>query len=1044
MTRHLTIIIASAMLAGIAGSGAAADLTSLRLAIDDLTDTCGKNYPRGKEFSARLAALEAQAAGNGKSAEFIAAVEALGNEALLANPLLDFDRLLLVRRDESHLGLPQNWQGNCALPPTGYRNEISVLSPVRPQGKLTTVYQPPDGRFVGDVDLNWDGGRMLVSMPDDKHRWAIWELHADGTGMRRISPVDEPAADWYDPCYLPDGRILFGGTACYQGVPCVGGGNRVANLYQLDPATGRTRQLTFDQDHNWCPAVLNDGRVIYTRWEYSDTPHYFTRILFHMNPDGTGQAEHYGSNSYWPNSLFNARAVPGHSSMIVAVVSGHHGATRMGELVLLDPAKSRTENGGVVQRIPGRGQPVPALIRDQLVADSWPKFLHPFPLSDKYFIVSCQPSPGARWGIYLVDVFDNRVLLREEPGDALLEPVPLRATPPPPVIPDVADPSQTDAVVTLEDVYAGPGLAGVPRGTIKSLRVYELHCAYPKMGGHIHIGIDGPWDARRILGTVAVDQNGSASFRVPANRPLSVQPLDAEGKAVQVMRSWFTAMPGEKLSCVGCHESQNRTPSPRAITTTPLPVQTIKPWHGPARPFSFTREVQPVLDKYCLSCHNGDTRADGTTIPDFDSSRRDATVAAKPRPNRPRQMAAGNGFDAAYAALHPYVRRPGPESDYHIQVPGEWHADTSELIQLLKQGHHGVNLDAEAWDRLVTWIDLNVPDHGTWGEHRPIPGDFHQLRIDALTRYANRPDDPEAYPGPAPAATTPLPPPAAAQPPPRVPVVAGWPFTAAEAKQRQAATNLPDRLKIDITGKSSLELALVPAGEFVMEVGASPRVVRIGKPFYLGVREITNAEFSAFDPRHDSGYISVTNKDQTDRGEPVNRPDQPAVRVSCDEAIAFCRWLSAKSGNHVSLPDESQWEWACRAGTNSPWAYGADGRDFARFANLADNRLLGLCRRDSPGWIPVIAGVNDGAVVTVPGGRYPANAWGLFDMHGNAAEWTLAGNQAVARGGSFYDRPDRATASARVTYPAWQKVFNVGFRVRCEATPPAPRATAAQ
>jgi formylglycine-generating enzyme required for sulfatase activity len=1046
------LIAAAGLLACFAAAAQPADPKALRLAIEDLTATHGDRYAGGRGFADRLAALESREAADGKSPGFVAEMNALGREALLANPLLDFDQLLVVRRGEHQLGLPQNWQGNCALPPTGYRNEIAAVSPRNASGKSMTVFQPEGGRFIGDVDLHSDGARMLFSMPDGKGRWAVWEMRVNGTGLSRVSPADGPEADWYDPCYLPDGRIIFAGTACFQGVPCVGGGNRVANLYLLDPASGRIRQLTFDQDHDWCPTVLNNGRVLYTRWEYSDSPHYFTRILFSMNPDGTEQAEFYGSNSYWPNSLFYARPVPGHPSKIVAIVSGHHGVARMGELVLLDPAQGRRENTGVVQRIPGRGRLVPARIEDQLVADSWPKFLHPFPLSEKYFLVSCQPDAGSRWGIYLVDVFDNRVLIHEEPGMALLEPLPLRASALPPAIADKVDPAQTEAVVYLQDVYAGPGLQGVPRGAVKRLRIYELHFAYPQMGGHINIGIDGPWDARRILGTVAVNADGSAAFRVPANRPLAVQPLDAEGKALQVMRSWFTAMPGEQLSCVGCHESRNSAPGPGNVAASTQSIQSIEPWYGPARPFSFIREVQPVLDRNCVGCHNGETRADGKVIPNFDGRQPDAAVSRKRPAKRPRRNIGPFEFDAAYAALHPYVRRPGPESDYHLQAPAEWHADTSELVQLIKQGHYGVSLSAEDWDRLITWIDLKVPDHGTWGEHRPIPGNYRQQRLAAFAKFAGRTEDPETYPMPEPVPPTEFPRPTsgkAVTPEPQ-PKVSGWPFTGAEAKQRQAKAGLPELMKLPLSAGLAIELTLIPAGDFVMgaaggrEGGSSPCTMRIDKPFYLGKFEVSNEEFAAFNPGHDSGYISAFNKDQTERGFAVNKPRQPVLRVSFEEALRFCRWLTEKTGRHFSLPTEAQWEWACRAGTDTPWAYGADGGGFIRFANLADGRLLELCRGDSPKWIPALGSVNDGAVVADRVGRYQPNAWGLYDMHGNVAEWTLpvvrsAEAQAVARGGSFYDRPQRAMSSTRICYPSWQRVFNVGFRVACEAAPAATK-----
>ena len=341
----------------------------LRLAVDDLVGTYGGKYPRGKEFLGRLdevekAIREAEAAqGRGdqgarpRIASLAEQFAVLQREALLANPLLDFDKLLLVKRGEGRLGLPQNWQANCAIPGTGYDNEIAVLSPVNPQGKLTTLLKPAKTEFVGDLKLHFDAGKLLFSMPGRNGRWQVWEIQADGSGLRQVTPGDEPDVDNYDPCYLPDGRIIFSSNRCFHGVPCVGGSNNVANLCIMNADGSGIRQLCFDQDQNWCPTVLNNGRVLYTRWEYSDSPHYFTRLLFHMNPDGTGQMAYYGSNSYWPNSTFYAKPIPGHPTKVVAVISGHHGVPRMGELILFDPAQGRYEADGAVQRIPGYGRP---------------------------------------------------------------------------------------------------------------------------------------------------------------------------------------------------------------------------------------------------------------------------------------------------------------------------------------------------------------------------------------------------------------------------------------------------------------------------------------------------------------------------------------------------------------------------------------------------------------------------------------------------------------------------------------------------------------
>jgi len=1032
---------------------------ALRRAIEDLSDTYPKKYTRGREFLARLDKLEkavvsiAEAKGDPAAVKKLADVgdeiSKLRTEALLtSNPLIDFDKLLVVKRSERNLGLPHNWVTNASISRTGYDNEIAVLSPVRPGGQLTTLYKPPKGEFVGDVDLHWDGDRMMFSSIGKNGRWQIFEIKADGTGLHQVNPGLEPDVDNFDPCYLPDGRVIFSSTRTFHGVPCVGGGSPVANLVLLDPKTGTERQLCFDQDQNWCPTVLNNGRVLYTRWEYSDTPHYFSRLLFHMNPDGTEQMEYAFSNSYWPNSTFYARPVPNHPTKIVAIISGHHGVARMGQLLVYDPAKGRHETQGAVQLIPSYSKPEVGTITDGLANPAWPKFLHPYPLSDKYILVSCKMNAQAPWALYLVDVFDNMLPILEVPGYAILEPVPLRKSPKPPVIPDKVDTSKDYACVYLNDVYFGRGLKGVPRGTVKKLRLYEYHYGYNGMGGHIHIGIDGPWDVHRILGTVPVYKDGSAFFKVPANTPIAVQPLDAEGRAVQVMRSWYTAMPGEFANCVGCHERQNTSPALRRTVAATSPPTPIEPWRGPARGFSFLREVQPVLDKYCVGCHDGKPAPNG-----------------KPKPNFADTGKGNRRFIKSYLALHPYVRRPGPESDYHLQKPMEWHASTSELIQMLRKGHHGVKLDAEAWDRLYTWIDLNVPCHGTWTEHRGNIEKIAARRLAMRTKYANRPENPEVYPTPPPERPAFVKP---APEPPRKPFagkVPGWPFDANEAKKRQQALGLPPELKLQIAENVSLELVLVPPGEFVMGSAKGypdeyPQSrVKIAKPFYMAKFEITNQQFALFDPSHDSGYISVFNKDHSYRGRAINAPTQPVVRISWKQAMEFCYWLSQKTGRKFTLPTEAQWEWAARAGADTPLHWGGLEADFAKRANLADKSLTALCIRDSPKWIPAIMSVNDGATVTNTVGRYAPNAFGLYDMAGNAAEWTLstykpypyvendgrnnpeAPGRKVARGGSYYDRPFRARSAVRYDYEPWQPVHNVGFRVICDTARRSSRPT---
>jgi formylglycine-generating enzyme required for sulfatase activity len=325
------------------------------------------------------------------------------------------------------------------------------------------------------------------------------------------------------------------------------------------------------------------------------------------------------------------------------------------------------------------------------------------------------------------------------------------------------------------------------------------------------------------------------------------------------------------------------------------------------------------------------------------------------------------------------------------------------------------------------------------------------------TRFANRPEDPEEIIQVAHGRIDFVEPKALPRLEPSQVTVAGWPFDAAEARRRQESVGLPVQTRVELNNDVDLALALIPSGNFIMGSNSSrfsdERPVggaAIRRPFYMGIMEITNAQYACFDPAHDSAYVSMTNKDHSRRGHPVNEPDQPVVRVAWDKADAFCRWLSDRTGRRFRLPTEAEWEWSCRAGTDTPFHFGDQDVDFGTFANLADQSLERLALRDSPKWHPRDNRFNDGAMVTSKVGGYQPNAWGLFDMQGNAAEWTgtayrpypydkgdgrddsRAEGTKVVRGGSWYDRPHRATASFRLDYPAWQPVYNVGFRVVME------------
>lgn len=1071
-------------------------MRGLKMAIGDLMERFPQQYAKGPDYLQAVERFERELPevqrrireGDAAALDQVRQIVAFQREALLANPLLDFEQLLMIKRkplgnprrargDRENdkglgrfLGLPQqsSWQLHTMTDTDGWDNEIVVLSPVAPTGRIVTAYQPPEGRLINEMDLHFDADRLMFSMPDGKKNWQVFELRLDTGTVRQVSPTDQPDVHNFDSCYLPNEKIAFISTAPFQGVPCNASVN-VGMSYLMDADGTNVRQLCFEQDHNFCPTVMNDGRILYLRWEYTDIPHVWARFLFTMNPDGTSQREFYGSGGYWPNAIFFARPIPHHPTKFVGIVTGHH-VGRVGELVIFDPALGRTSTQGVVQRIPGYGQKVHPIIEDKLTLDSWPKFLHPWPLNENYFLVACKPRPDALWGIYLVDVFDNIVLVKEVEGYALLEPIPLRKTTRPPVIEDRVDLHQKDALVYLENVYKGPGLKGVPEGSVKALRLYSYQFAYHKVAGINHrVGTDGPWEPKRILGTVPVEEDGSAFFRVPANTPISIQPLDAEGRALQLMRSWMTAMPGEIISCVGCHEKQNSAPSNRLTIASRQRPAEIRLWHGPVRGFSFEREVQPVLDKFCISCHGAtDNRAE----PDLrsDQGRFFVYKNGQPKPEIvsgiPREELVkeyGGVFQPSYIALRGRVRVGGLESDLRLLAPGEFHARTSELIQMLEKGHYGVQLDAEAWQRLYTWIDLNAPCHGTWREVVGVDKtrNDHRRRLELRRIYGGDLTDPEAYPATVPPPVEPVSPPPQPEVKPRLIALTDWSFDEQQARVRQSRAGQTHRT-LDLGDGITLDLVYVPTGEFVMgdshgEADEKPPArVKIESPFWMGRFEVTNEQYRRFDLEHDSKYEHKGSWmfNEWDLGWPMNQVRQPVVRVSWSEAMAFCHWLSKQTGERVMLPTEAQWEWACRAGSAMAFSYGDLKSDFSEFANMGDATLRDLAYDARDNYIPDIVPrddrFDDGALVSTQVGSYRANAWGLHDMHGNVWEWTRSdyapypysvgdgrddGSQVgakVVRGGSWHDRPQRCRSAFRLNYPTWQKVYNVGFRVIVE------------
>lgn len=988
----------------------------------------------------------------------------LKRDILLSNSHLDFDRILVSRyiigatartANPSALGTqPNNWSNQLSAPRKGFNAEIAEISNLRGDMQYRTIYKPANSSSVPDLKLHWDADRLMFSKVDETNHWQVFEVGINGNGLKKVIQSPEPDLEFIDACYLPNNKVIAVSNIGYQAVPCVNGSDAVGNMVLYNPEDGNLRRLTFDQDANWHPTVMNNGRIMYVRWEYTDLTHYFSRIVMHMNPDGTEQRSLYGSGSVFPTSIMDVQPIPNHPTRFVGIISGHHGVVRSGRLILFDPGKNRKEEKGMVQEMPFSKRPIIPIVKDHMVDGVYPQFTKPYPINDKYFLVTAKLSPTSLWGLYLVDVFDNLTLIKEEEGEGFIHGIPILKRAVPPVIPEKVNPKSKEATVFIQDIYEGEGLPDVPRGTVKSLRVFAYEYAYNRsLSDHLAQGIQSGWDIKRLLGEAPVEEDGSAMFSIPANTPISLQPLDSEGRAIQWMRSWLTGMPGEVVSCVGCHVDQNQVPRTTRALASRKPARKLEIAKGGTRPFTFELEVQPILDRACVACHNG------SITRNFLGGRIDENVPDNRR------------YSKSYLDLHPYIHRQGPEAGMKVLYPYEYHASTSPLVQMLKRGHHGVELTEAEWKSLYTWIDFNAPYHGSFIAE-PYNGiDQYSRRIELTNKYAGGmgvdwraeilayAEYLNSQPKPVPVK------PKTVTPKFDKVKLKGFPFDEKTAKSMVASEG-KIRKTVEISDGIKLNFVRIPAGEFIMGSNTEPsdytpeHIARIGKAFWMAEMEITNEQFRTIFPGHDSRFHDQQWKDHVNEGYPANLPQQPVIRVSWNEAMDFCKKLSEKTGLAITLPTERQWEWAGRAGTNTPFWYGGFNTDFTAFENMSDYQMNKMAvsgvdpqpmGKNNPWykyftWHPKDERFDDGNMLTIAPGFYKPNPWGLYDMHGNVSEWTrcnylpyptretnqTAGAKKVVRGGSWIDHPKTSTSYFRKSYLPWQKVYNVGFRVIIE------------
>ena len=684
---------------------------ALRAAVGDLIATFGPRYPRGEQYLARLDRIrEQKKTASGEQAKvLVARLQALSREALIANPLVSGRPILFVARRQYR----SDHHNTATMFQTGEINTRSFTGPAAVKtidlargGRVKTLLDLPEG-VARDLDVGFDGRTILFSMrrnvKDDYH---LYEMAADGSGLRQLTSL--PGVSDFDPLYLPDGRIAFSSTR--EPKYCMCNRHIMGNLFRMDADGANIHQIGRSTLHEGHGTLTPEGTIVYDRWEYVDRNFGDAQGVWTCNPDGTNHALYFGNNTKSPGAVLDTRAIPGTDSFIATFSSCHD--RPWGALAVVDRSRGIDGKGPVVRTWPPDAVNLVMVGNYDTFKRVKPKYEDPYPLDDpsapgsagKYFLCSRQIE-GEQMGIVLVDVFGNELVLHAEaPG--CYDPMPLGPRPRPAVVPDRIDLGRPDGAFYVRDVYIGTGMDGVKRGTVKYLRVVEspekrFWTQTNWQGG----GTQAPgmawndFNNKRILGTVPVEADGSAYFTVPADRFVYLQLLDANGMMIQSMRSGMIVRPGETLGCVGCHESRHSAVPNLAKKAMGRAPDRLKPWYGAPRLFNYRTEVQPVFDKHCVRCHDFGRKGAGKVVLAGDLAR---------------------SFNISYMELRRKnlvkVVGAGPPE---VQMPYSWGSHASRIIKVLREGHNDLRLDAESFDRLVTWIDINAPYYPSYASAYP-------------------------------------------------------------------------------------------------------------------------------------------------------------------------------------------------------------------------------------------------------------------------------------------------------------------------------------
>jgi len=704
--------------------GRIARLKPLERVLVLMAEMCERLGAKGVDVSAERAQL---AAFRRRQKALRADAEALYMEARLAKrrlmlrdpDLAPLERILFVKRHPYHASHNYSDVLDSQFRPGG---GICVLEIPRRDGRLVpsaaklAVLFDASGGIARDPVADFSGEKVYFAyrpgrspVPGRRSYWHLMATRSDGSGLRQLT--DGPFHDFF-PCPLPDGGLAFVSTRCKRRFLCWRPQAYV--LFRMQADGSDIRPLSFANLSEWTPAVMRDGRVLWTRSEYLDKGADFGHTLWAIRPDGGHPQLVYGNNTR--NCYINAHEVPGSRELVCTIFS--HGGDHNGPIGLI-----ALDNG------PFDPEALTNITPD--VAPhyhmSWPRhecFRDPVPVSRDCFLVS--HAPADRFGLYVIDRYGNRELLYLDPAIGSMRPTPLRRRALPPVRPAAADARLAKEGLgqfILLDVYQGLEPA-VPRGRVKYIRICEEvpatllrlpsgeyqwdHPSFQDWYATPTHKVRGPFGwptyvAKASHGLVPVEADGSARFLAPAGRVLYFQALDADLNELQRMRSVVQLQPGEKRGCIGCHESRGDAPParlPAALARPPRDPE-APPWG--TRPLDYATVVQPVWDARCVRCHDASDKRKINLTGTLDREKVPASYRTL------IEQGWVHYFDYTWGREHGKA------------APMSFGTLKSKLWRVLDAGHYDVKLTRDDVRRVKCWIDLNCPLWPDYVERRRRP-----------------------------------------------------------------------------------------------------------------------------------------------------------------------------------------------------------------------------------------------------------------------------------------------------------------------------------